>query len=65
MSMIKWTKEGTAWLTSEKDKRWNNHSVRCICGGFTMPDELKEKVEELKKKFGDPPDDLEFNYMKD
>jgi hypothetical protein len=30
-----------------------------------MPPECEAKLEELKKKLGEPPDDLTYGYMKD
>lgn len=58
-------KEGMAWTRSESDPRWNM-SVHCFCGGFVMPEELEELIEEKKKELGDElPKDLEWAYMKD
>jgi len=57
-------REGTWWLNSKKDPRWNA-SGRSHVGGFCMSVDCEKKLEELKKKLGDPPDDLEFGYMKD
>lgn len=57
-------KQGTAYLESKSDPKWNI-SVECLVGGFTMPDELKLKLEDLKLKYGKPPLDLEYGYMKD
>lgn len=55
---------GSWWLYSKTDPKWN-YDGRCCVGGFMMPDECKEKLEELKKKLGKPPKDLEWGYMKD
>jgi hypothetical protein len=30
-----------------------------------MPSECERRIEELKQELGDPPDDLEWGYMKD
>lgn len=56
--------EGTWWLTSKADPRWNV-SGRCGVGGFTMPREARNKLDELKSTLGEPPADLEWGYMKD
>jgi len=58
-------KEGEWWLSSETDPRWNC-SGRDYVGGFEMPAKASEALEEKKKEFGvEPPEDLEFGYMKD
>jgi len=64
MGMIKPTSEGSWWLHSKKDPRWNV-SGRAMVGSFMRPSECDNKIEELKKELGDPPDDLEWGYMKD
>ena len=56
---------GTWWLLSPSDKRWCVNGHANAVGGFYQPKELKQKLEELKKLYGDPPDDLEWGYMKD
>jgi hypothetical protein len=58
-------REGSWWLTSEKDSRWNANG-RCRVGGFEIPKEALDHIDELKKKLKcKPPKDLEFGYMKD
>jgi hypothetical protein len=57
-------KEGSWWLRSKKDPRWNC-SGRADVGGLVMPYECEKKLEELKEKYGEPPEDLEWGYMKD
>jgi hypothetical protein len=58
-------KEGTWWLISSTDSRWNKNG-RCPVGGFQIPKEAQEHIDKLKKKLNcEPPDDLEFGYMKD
>lgn len=64
MGMFGGLREGSWWLSSKTDKRWNC-SGRDSCGGFQMPSECKAKVEELTKLYGTAPDDLEYGYMKD
>ena len=59
-------KTSGSWsLCSEKDRRWNCNGLSPSVGSFEMPEEAKEKLEELKKVLGEPPDDLEWSYMKD
>jgi len=57
-------REGTWWIASEKDPRWNK-SGKGYVGCFSRPQEAVEAVEELKALYGPPPDDLEWGYMKD
>ena len=56
--------EGVAWLRSKTDDRWNV-SVTCSCGGFMIPTPLKNIMEAKEKELGEPPEDLEWGYMKD
>lgn len=58
------TSEGGWYLRSKSDPRWNADG-RSFVGGFTMPNECKRKLEEMKRELGEPPDDLEWGYMKD
>lgn len=61
---IRLCSEGCAYLRSKTDSQWNfSTEVDCV-GGFVMPTELKEKIEELKAKFGEPPKDLQWGYHK-
>lgn len=53
-------REETWWLSSKIDKKWD-FSGRCCCGGFVMPKECEDKLEELKQKYGEPPEDLEWD----
>lgn len=57
-------KPGTWHFHSDTDSRWNC-SGRSYVGGFVMPSECKDKLEVLKVKLGDPPEDLTWGYMKD
>ena len=57
-------KMGTWWLKSEKDPRWNFEAKGHV-GLFGKCQAAIDKEEELKKELGEPPDDLEFGYMKD
>lgn len=56
-------KHGSWRLHSESDSRWNANNEAQV-GMFTMPEECKQKLDELKKKYGDPPEDLIYSYVK-
>lgn len=58
-------KEGSWWLNSKSDPRWNVEGRSSYVGGLVMPSDCESKIEELKKELGEPPDDLEWGYMKD
>lgn len=64
MGLLSSVCKGDWWLRSKSDPRWNSDG-RTLVGGFVMPDECKQKLEELKGKLGEPPKDLEWGYMKD
>ncbi|MDD4761838.1 MAG: hypothetical protein PHZ25_02355 [Candidatus Pacebacteria bacterium] len=57
--------EGGWSLHSDKDPRWNCSGRSDCVGGFVMPQECKDKIEQLKSQLGEPPDDLKWSYMKD
>lgn len=63
MGFIKLTGPGEWSLRSETDPRWNKNGD-CTCGGFVQPEECKEQIKILTAKYGEPPDDLEWGYMK-
>lgn len=52
-------------LHSELDPRWNCKDRAERVGMGAPPKEAREKVEELTKKLGEPPEDLEYGYWKD
>lgn len=57
--------EGSWWLESKSDQRWNcNGRADCV-GGFVMPEECQKQLKKLKRKLGEPPADLTWGYMKD
>ena len=64
MGIFSLVREGSWWLRSKSDQRWNSDG-RADVGGFVMPEECKQKLEALKRKLGEPPYDLEWGYMKD
>jgi hypothetical protein len=55
--------QGRWYLKSESDPRWDESGVALV-GGFTMCPECEAALENLKKKFGEPPKDLEWSYHK-
>lgn len=55
--------EGTWWMYSESDPRWDR-SGRGLVGMFSYRQQ-EQLRDELKETLGDPPDDLMFGYMKD
>jgi len=58
-------REGIWWLTSKSDPRWDDEG-RCNVGGFMMPSAVTESINNCKKQLGEePPEDLEWGYMKD
>lgn len=57
-------REGSWWVRSVDDPRWNMDG-RGSVGGFEMPVECKNAIEEKKEALGPPPKDLVFEYMKD
>ena len=56
---------GIWWIESKKDTRWNTKGTARFVGGDQMPKECKEVYEELKKLYGDPPNDLDWGYLRD
>lgn len=61
---MKLTTLGTWWIQSKSDPRWNI-SGRSEVGLMTMPQEARALFEKMKELYGEPPDDLEQDYMKD
>lgn len=57
-------RSGTWWIASKADPRWKANG-RGKVGMFAKPPEVVAKIEELKRSLGEPPDDLEYGYMKD
>jgi hypothetical protein len=54
------TSDGTWRIVCDSDPRWNAEGTSEV-GGDRPPDEMMEKVEELKKKLGTPPP-LRYEY---
>lgn len=57
-------RQGTWWIRSRTDPRWDAGGQGLV-GGFTLPEAARKLIEELRGRLGEPPDDLEFGYMKD
>lgn len=60
-------KLGSWGFHSKKDPRWEVHGRGSgfVMGGMDAVPEAREKFDELKKKYGNPPDDLEYSFWKD
>lgn len=56
---------GGWYLKSKTDDRWSANGNSEHVGQFKIPKEAQEKIDELTKLYGKPPDDLEYGYMKD
>jgi len=58
-------RKGSWWLNSPSDSRWNDQG-RCHVGGLTLPADAQTSIDKNKKLLGiEPPEDLEWGYMKD
>ena len=58
-------KEGSWWLKSGSDPRWNMEGSGPV-GMFSLPVGAQKAIEEKKAELKEePPDDLEYGYMKD
>jgi len=59
-------KPGTFWFRSVIDQRWNlNINVKSLLFTAGIPEEAKLELEEMTKRYGEPPADLEYGGMKD
>mgnify|MGYP001595559744 CR=1 FL=1 len=56
--------QGTWYLHSESDPRWNAGGTSNV-GGFVIPESCRQKLEEFTQKMGEPPEDLTWGYMKE
>ena len=66
MGMLKPIRQGSWWLHSKTDSRWNRDGRSSGVGGFQIPQEAMDEIEKIKESLGEePPDDLEYGYMKD
>jgi len=57
-------RQGTWYLESKKDERWNCCG-RGEVGGLVMPTDVEKKIKEMREQLGKPPNDLRWGYMKD
>lgn len=63
MSMF--LKDGSWWLKSITDPKWYRKGKDAV-GGLSCPPAAMKAIEEMKEEFGEePPEDLEYGYMKD
>ena len=58
------SRQGSCWVQSKKDPRWDHHWTDVSVGMFSRPSDAEVWVELCKEKYGEQPDDLEFGYMK-
>jgi hypothetical protein len=56
--------EGTWWVRSESDPRWNFEG-RALVGMYGKPSGVDIHIAKMTPLLGDPPQDLEWGYMKD
>jgi len=56
--------EGSWWLRSESNPKWNCKGYSSRVGGFVMPKECEERIKELEIILGEMPEDLEYGYNK-
>jgi hypothetical protein len=53
---------GTWWLRSVQDPRWDCAERSVAVGGVDVLPECSARIEELRRDFGPPPDDLQWGY---
>lgn len=63
MTFFRLEKKCSWWIRSESDSRWNCDGEGTCIGMICL--ELDNKLEELKKNFGEPPKDVTVGFMKD
>ena len=57
-------KEGTWWLRSRNDVRWNCSGQSEVCGASAMPPEAEAALAGLRRALGEaPPDDLAWTFV--
>ncbi len=62
--MSSWGGNGGWQVHSETDPRWNNSGTAYGCVATGGPQEMKDWIEECRKKYGDPPPDATMSFMK-
>lgn len=50
------------WFLKSNNKNWNSSGAFIYRGMRGIPVECSIKIEELKLKFGEPPEDLEWGF---
>jgi len=63
--VIKLLAPGSWWISSQSDPRWNGGGRSEEVGGFELPKEAREFVQQKEKELGDPPADVSWGYWKD
>lgn len=56
---------GTWWLSSRQDPRWQAFGFAETLSVLSLPQEAKVVLDAMKKKYGSPPEDLEYGCLKD
>lgn len=64
MGLIKLLRDGSWWVRSVQDPRWNGNGSGQV-GAYTVPSEAQTHIDRCKETLGEPPADLEIGYMKD
>ena len=65
MALLGSIRRGSWWINSKSDPRWNMSGEGYV-GGCCIPPDAQNAIYKLKKKLGEePPEDLEYGYMKD
>ena len=65
MSIFAPLRKGSWWIRSKTKPEWNESGDSDSVGGFMIPSEATAAIERKKQTLGEPPDDLEWGYMKD
>ena len=66
MPMFAPFREGSWWIRSKSDPRWDAEGPSDAVGSYTKPSEVDPAIEQKKQELGEePPSDLEWGYMKD
>ena len=59
------TKMGTWAIRSNTDSRWNNSGRSTGLVVYDGPTEMKDWIKSCKEKYGKPPEDLTWSFIKD
>lgn len=56
---------GTWWLASRSDARWSaSGQADRLPSVFSLPEEARMTLAEMRRRFGDPPEDLEYGCLR-